>query len=104
MSSKKPDKEHPQSRMKPVAAMSWYDREQWTKLKAIAEDGERLDVTYDAWLAGAERAEAELARRDTAVRRVFIDVDEFVDWCRANNLKIISASRAKYTAEKARKQ
>ena len=104
MSSKKPDREQPHSRMKPVAAMSWYDREQWTKLKAIAEDGERLDVSFEAWLAGAERAEAELARRDTVVRRIFINVDEFVAWCRANNLKIISTSRAKYTAEKARRQ
>jgi hypothetical protein len=34
-------------------AMTWYRREQWALLRAIAADAAKLEQTYDEWFAFA---------------------------------------------------
>jgi hypothetical protein len=79
--------------------IAWYDTVQWAKLKQVADDPAALDYTHEAWQRGAERTERELSRRGLTTRRIPIDVDALVAWCRARNQPVNSASRAEYTAE-----
>ena len=47
----KPGRGKPESPM--VIGIGWYDRAQWTKLKQVAADAEKLDDTYEDWLRRA---------------------------------------------------
>jgi hypothetical protein len=81
-----------------VVGIAWYDSTQWTKLKQIAADTEQLDDTHEEWQRNAERTERQLAADGMAVRRVPIDVDALVAWCRAQNKPVDGAARAEYTS------
>ena len=83
--------------------VAWYTRDQWSLLKAFAADGEALDATYEAWHAGATKLIEDLEKRpDIQARRVFVDIQEMIAWCREAQLPFNSAARAEYVAEKVR--
>jgi hypothetical protein len=82
----------------PVVGIAWYDSTQWIKLKQIAADTEQLDNTHEEWKRNAERTERQLAADGMLVRRVPIDVDALVAWCRAQNKPVDGAARAEYTS------
>src|ERR1051326_6444858 len=80
-----------------VVGMAWYDAVQWTQLKQIAGDAEQLDDTHEAWKRNAEQTERQLAADGMVVRRVPIEVDALVAWCRAQDRPVNGAARAEYT-------
>jgi hypothetical protein len=82
-----------------VVGIAWYDAGQWAKLKQLADDPGEFDDSYEAWQRGAERTERELSRRGLTTRRVQIDVDDLVAWCRTRNKPVTGDARAEYTAE-----
>ena len=51
-------------------------------MKQVAADTADLDDSHEAWQRNAERTERELSRQGLVVRRVAIDVDALVAWCR----------------------
>jgi hypothetical protein len=81
-----------------LAGIGWYDAAQWAKLKQIADDTAEVDDTYGDWQRNAERTERELSRRGLVTRRVVIDVDALVEWCRARGKPVDGSSRAEYTS------
>ena len=38
-----------------VAGLAWYRRDQWTRLRELAPDADKLDESYEDWLAGAQK-------------------------------------------------
>ena len=38
-----------------AAAIAWYNPESWFKVKAVAEDPERFEATFEEWLIRAKR-------------------------------------------------
>ncbi len=85
-----------------VVGLAWYDCLQWAKLKQIAADAEQLDDTHEQWQRNAERTERHLAAQGMVVRRVPIDVDALVAWCRAQNKPVDGAARVEYTCQMVR--
>src|SRR5689334_8179498 len=81
-----------------VVGIGWYDAAQWAKLKEVAADPDRLDESHEAWQRTAERTAQQLAAQGLAVRRVPIDVDALVQWCRAHHKAIDGKARAEYTS------
>jgi len=81
-----------------VVGIAWYDATQWAKLKQIAADPDELDESHEAWQRTAERTLQQLAAQGLAVRRIPIDVDALVQWCRADNKAIDGVARAEYTS------
>jgi len=77
--------------------IAWYDPVQWAKLKQVATDADQLDDTHEEWQRNAERLERELSAGGLAIRRVAIDVDALVEWCRGQNKPVDGAARAEYT-------
>src|SRR6185437_15324265 len=84
--------------LSPVVGIAWYDSAQWIKLKQVAADAEQLNDTHEEWQRNAERAERRLSAEGMIPRRVPIDVDALVQWCRVQNKPVTGATRAEYTS------
>lgn len=85
-----------------VTGVAWYRREDWSRLREIASDRANLDDSYEAWLAGAQKTLLELAVAGVAARRVNVDVEALVRWCRAERRPVDSAARAAFVADQLR--
>ncbi|HVC94870.1 MAG TPA: hypothetical protein VND64_14330 [Pirellulales bacterium] len=79
--------------------VAWFDAVQFTKLRQVADDLEAFDENFEDWQRSADRSVRELLNSGLAIRRVPIDVDALVAWCRKHGKPIVSASRAEFTTE-----
>ena len=86
-----------------VTGVAWYRREDWSRLREIASDRTNLDDSYEAWLAGAQKTLLDLAIAGVAARRVSVDVEALVRWCRAEGRPVNSAARAAFVADQLRR-
>ena len=41
---------------KPVAGVAWYSSTEWQRLREVAADPDRLEDTYQEWLAAVDQA------------------------------------------------
>jgi hypothetical protein len=78
---------------------TWYQREQWARLRELAADAPALEESYDDWVASAERALASVRARGLTVERVVVDVDEMAEWCRRAGRPFDSKARSEYVAD-----
>lgn len=85
-----------------VNGLAWYRAEQWARLLDVAVDRSTLERTHDQWQAVATKALADLARAGVRARKVEVDVDELVEWCRSEGRPIDGAARAAFVAVKLR--
>lgn len=86
-----------------VTGFGWYRREQWSRLRDVASDRDKLDVSYDRWLAGAQKALIEMALAGVAARRVDVDVEALLQWCQRERRPVDSAARAEFVADELRR-
>ena len=77
-------------------ALAWYTRETWARLREVADDDQALDGTFEEWERGALAAIRDLEFVGQRVRKVPIDIDALVSWCRERHRRIDSAARAEY--------
>ena len=87
-------------RTTPKVGVGWYTPQHWQLLKASAAD--KLDDTYDEWLANVSNTMNHL--RTSGVDAVFVEVDifELNRWLTANGLSNEGSSRARYVVEQLR--
>ena len=85
-----------------VAGFAWYRREQWARLRELASDRDKLDNSYDEWLAGAQKALLATALAGVSAKRVDVDVDALFRWCQAEGRSVDSAARAAFVAKELR--
>ena len=81
-----------------VTGVAWYRREQWSRLREVASDRDKLDASYEEWLAGAQKTRVEMAVAGVRARRVDVDVDALVRWCQGDGRRVDSAARAAFVA------
>ena len=72
--------------------LAWYSREAWESLRAIEDDREHPDNSFEAWERGALQAIRDLASVGRQVRRVPIDVAAYATWCHERGCRLDSAS------------
>jgi len=87
-----------------VLGVAWYRPEQWDRLLQIAADREGLEDTYEEWKVTAEESLKKFAMLGYHIRKVDIDVEELLGWCKVHNLSVDGAARSKFAAEKLREQ
>ena len=87
---------------KTVLGMAWFQRHQWDQLRAVSADVDDLESTYEEWLAFAERRLSDLRAQGANVEKVAVDVDELVQWCESQGVKVDGRSRAMFAAHKVR--
>jgi hypothetical protein len=79
-----------------VVAMAWYRPDQWALLRAVSADGERLEGSYEEWLAFASEELRELQARGLQVRRIDVEVAALVRWCNSQGRLVDGEARAEY--------
>jgi 23S rRNA A2030 N6-methylase RlmJ len=84
---------------KPVAGVAWYSFTQWQQLREVAADAERLENTYQEWLAVADQARKKIEASGIVLVKVPIDVSQLIEWCRNRNIPIDGEARAQYVVE-----
>ena len=82
-----------------VLGIAWYSQDQWELLKQVVTDPGNLEDTYGEWLSNAEKALRNYTKPGTKTRRVHIDVEELVTWCKSKKLPVNVASRSEFASE-----
>jgi hypothetical protein len=77
---------------------AWFTRDQWQRLTEVVDDRNELDDTFEQWERNALTALYTLESRGYSVRKVIVDVETFVAWCRGRGRRIEGATRAEYVA------
>ena len=85
-----------------ITGIAWYRRDQWARLRELAVDADRLEEAFEDWLVGAQKTIVQLTATGLRVRRVDVDLDDLVRWCRHDGRPLDSAARAAFTAERLR--
>lgn len=80
----------------PKAGVAWYGREQWERLRTIADDPENFHDTYEEWLANAQARTRDLKQKGVSVQRVDVDIDELRAWCEEQQCKLDGQARANF--------
>ena len=78
--------------------IGWYTKESYQKLLDYADDREKLDDTYEDWLANYSRVVKNLRKSGIKAVPVTIEIDELMNWCSANNLPNTGESRSKFVS------
>src|ERR1700683_4250935 len=79
--------------------LAWYTREAWARLREIATDRDALDDRFEDWERGALAAIGELESAGRKVRKVPIDIEALLAWCRERGRALDSAARAEYVTD-----
>ena len=79
-----------------IAGIAWYYPEQWATLLEVSVDRDSLERTHGAWLALAEKAMLDIKRTGFSPRKVFVDVERLVAWCKAKKQPVDGAARAEF--------
>ncbi len=84
--------------------IAWYRREQWSNLKQVSADAAELEDSYDEWVQNAEDAIQKFVAEGMSIRKVDVDVNELVLWCKKMCISIDGAARSQYASEKGAKE
>jgi hypothetical protein len=87
---------------KVVVGVAWFRPQDWNRLLELSEDRDGLEDSHGAWRDSANRLIRELERGGIHARRVVIDLDELVAWCKEQNRPLNGAARADFTSKKVR--
>ncbi len=84
--------------MTTIVGVAWYSAAEWAQLRAIAPDADKLEATYDEWVAVAEKGLRDLRSAGLAPERVPVRLDLLRAWCDARGRRPDAAARAEYAA------
>lgn len=85
-----------------VMGVAWYSRDQWKHLCDIAEDRDQLEEAYKEWEDKAEKSVRVFKEKGIHAEKVYVDINELVDWCVENKYPVNSESRSTFVAYKIR--
>lgn len=83
-----------------VIGVGWYLPQEWTLLKAFAADSDKLDATYEDWLANAEKMLSSLRSEGFRAVRVQVRVGELMAWCEQRKKAMNGEARSAFVLEK----
>jgi hypothetical protein len=78
--------------------LAWYSREDWERLHEIADDRDNLDDTYEDWERQALKMIQDLKAAGQQIRKVPIDIEALIAWCRERKYRIDMAARSEYVS------
>jgi hypothetical protein len=77
-------------------AIAWYRSEQWALLRAISADADKLEQTYDEWLAFASEELRKLEARGLRVHKIDVEIGALTRWCENEGRPVDGEARAQY--------
>jgi hypothetical protein len=78
--------------------VAWYTSDQWRAIRDSAADPERLEDTYEEWVTVAEEALKQIAAAGVIPEKVYLDAEEFHEWCRSTGRGNEASARAQYAS------
>ena len=69
-----------------ITAIASYKPDQWQEFLASADDRDNLEQTWEQWNAGVERLTEKLSAHGIPFRRVVLDVDEIIQYCKEHGV------------------
>jgi len=82
-------------------AMPWYEREDFDRLRALADDRHQMIADYDRWHLQAMAVAQKFLARRKALQIITIRPNEFLEWLSSQDLPNTSASRLRYVEMRA---
>jgi hypothetical protein len=76
--------------------LAWFTRDQWLHLTQVVDNRNELDDTFEQWERNALAALYKLESQGHPVRKVMVDVETYLKWCRGRGHRVDGASRAEY--------
>lgn len=76
-----------------VVGMVWYKEDQYDRIRESCEDGSNLPKTFAEWLSKANEGVEYFKSQGKTIRKVTLDIDEFLAFCRERNCKVDSKAR-----------
>jgi hypothetical protein len=80
-------------------ALAWYRREQWALLRAESTDADKLEKTYDEWLAFASEELRKLEARGLRVYKIDVEMGALKRWCESEGRAVDGEARAEYARQ-----
>ena len=78
--------------------LAWYSREDWERLREIADDRDKLDDAYEDWERQALKMIHDLEVVGRRVRKVPINIEALIAWCAERKCRIGTAARSEYVS------
>lgn len=85
---------------KHYAGICWFDKNQWDRLKEVAEDRDRLEDTWEEWHSRSLDMIETFATRNIFIEKVPVDLEELILWCESKKKGVNSATRAEFVTQK----
>jgi hypothetical protein len=82
----------------PVIGVYWIDEGDYSALRNIFDDGNKMPLTWKEWLKMAEEMKRGLESYGHVVMPVRIDPDIFQNWCAIQGVKSSREGRKRFTA------
>jgi hypothetical protein len=79
--------------------VTWFREEDYPALLEIFEDADKMLRTWKEWLKRAERMEKLAKAQGYNTERIYIDPDDFSNWCRREGLHVNGESCQKFVIE-----
>ena len=79
-----------------IVGVAWYYPEQWDKIRSHSKDRSEMAKDYADWERGAQDGIKKFERDGYTIRKVYIDVDMLVAWCKRQRVPVNGRSRSDY--------
>jgi len=89
---------------KVIYTMTWFQPEEWQKLKEIVDDPTTLDDSYEEWRKGAEQSIRKFRENGQIVQKIAVKIDNLLAWCNTQGLKPDGKARSQYAAHLAQQK
>ncbi len=83
-----------------ITGVAWYKPEQYVRMRELSTDKESMHKTYEEWRAGAETFIVESLANGLVLKKVDVDLDDMLAWCRLHGKDFNGAARSEYVAHK----
>jgi len=87
-----------------VTGCAWYRAKQWDRLREVSADRDKLEETYEEWVANAEESLRNMRKAGIYAHKIDVDVEELLAWCEARGEDVDSKARAAYVADMMRQR
>lgn len=88
------------TKKKDVLAIATYKMQDWQRLREISDDKTELEDTWQEWHDSMLKSEDILRRKGIKYKEELIDLNELMEYCEKNRLKVNSESRSRFVAHK----
>ena len=83
-------------------AIAWYKKEEYDKLLKVIIDKGSMPSNYNDWFEIATATIEDLKNQGFDVKKIVVDVDELIEWCRVMKKENTAKNRALFVSLRAK--